>query len=165
VAGANGEGTDWAIYSSLYGSQIVHPAYGVVATVEDVLRFLLLFDPLGERRLHSRAGLRTMTTDQTFGYRGTAEGFPLFKWGAGFALQAGLGDAGIASSGSYGHFGGTGCAGWIDPEYGVSVAFVSNGHAMRGRDEWQERMEEAVSVGVGAVSGLVDRFVGAGLGR
>ncbi len=56
VAGANGEGTDWAIYSSLYGSQIGHPAYGVVATVEDVLRFLLLFDPLGERRLHSMAG-------------------------------------------------------------------------------------------------------------
>jgi CubicO group peptidase (beta-lactamase class C family) len=111
VAGANGEGTDWAIYSSLYGSQIGHPAYGVVATVEDVLRFLLLFDPLGERRLHSRAGLRTMTTDQTFGFRGTAEGYPIFKWGAGFALQAGEGDAGIASLRSYGHFGGPGALG------------------------------------------------------
>jgi CubicO group peptidase (beta-lactamase class C family) len=165
VAGANGEGTDWAIYSSLYGSQIGHPAYGVVATVDDVLRFLLHFDPQGERRLHSRAGLRTMTTDQTFGYRSTAEDYPIFKWGAGFALQAGEGDAGIASSRSYGHLGGTGCAGWIDPEYGVSVAFVSNSHANRGRDEWLERMEEAGNVAVASVTEPVDRSVRAGFGR
>ncbi len=46
---------------------------------------------------------------------------------------------GIASPQSYGHFGGTGCAGWIDPVAGVTVAFVSNSHVMRGRDEWHER--------------------------
>jgi CubicO group peptidase (beta-lactamase class C family) len=151
VAGANGEGTEWAIYSSLYGSQIGHPAYGVVATVDDVLRFLLHFDPRSGRTLHTTAGLRAMTTNQTAWYRSEAEGYPISKWGAGFVLQAGEGDAGIASAGSYGHFGGTGCAGWVDPEFGVTVAFVSNSHVMRGRDEWHERLEEAVNVAIATV--------------
>ena len=152
VAGANGEGTEWAIYSSLYGSQIGHPAYGVVATVSDVLRFLLHFTPNGLPPLHTTAGLRTMTTDQTGGYRSEAAGFPIVKWGAGFALQAGEGVIGIASPESYGHFGGTGCAGWIDPVAGVTVAFVSNSHVMRGRDEWHERLEEAVNVAIAAAT-------------
>jgi CubicO group peptidase (beta-lactamase class C family) len=150
VAGARGEGTDWAIYSSLYGSQIGHPGYGVVATVSDVLRFLLHFTPNGDPPFHSSAALRTMTTDQTGSYRSEAVGFPIFKWGAGFALQAGEGVIGIASPQSYGHFGGTGCAGWIDPVAGVTVAFVSNSHVMRGRDEWHERVEEAVNVAIAA---------------
>jgi CubicO group peptidase (beta-lactamase class C family) len=96
-----------------------------------------------------------MTTDQTGSYRSTAEGYPIFKWGAGFVLQAGEGVIGIGSPQSYGHFGGTGCAGWIDPEAGVAVAFVSNSHVMRGRGEWIERLEEAVNVAiaVGSASG------------
>ena len=165
VAGATGEGTDWAIYSSLYGSQIAHPAYGVVATVDDVLRFLLLFDPQGARQLNSRAGLQTMTTDQTFPYRSTAKRYPISKWGAGFALQAGSGDAGIASIGTYGHAGGTGCVGRIDPSHGVTVAFVSNSHASRDPHEWLERLEEAVNVTIAAVTAPEDRSVRAGFGR
>ena len=157
VAGATGEGTDWAIYSSLYGSQIGHPAYGVVATVADVLRFLLLFDPHGANTIHSAAGLRAMTTNQTGGFRSEAAAYPIAKWAAGFALQEGNGDAGIASEESYGHLGGTGCVGWVDPRYGVTVAFVSNGHGNRGLDEWRERLEEAVNVSVAAATAPAQR--------
>lgn len=152
VAGATGEGTDWAIYSSLYGSQIGHPAYGVMATVSDVLRFLLLFDPHGAQTIHSAAGLRAMTTDQTGAHTGGNAAFPVSKWGAGFMLQDRNGEGGIASPESYGHQGGTGCVGWIDPVYGVTVAFVSNSHGNRGRDEWRDRVEEAVNVSLSAAA-------------
>jgi CubicO group peptidase (beta-lactamase class C family) len=154
VRAATREGTDWAIYSSLYGSQIGHPAYGVTATVADVLRFLLLFDPKGTQTIHSAAGWRAMTTDQTGGYRSEAAAYPISKWCAGFMLQAEIHAGGIASPGSYGHQGGTGCVGWIDPAYGVTVAFVSNSHGLRGRDEWLERVEEAANVALAAATRL-----------
>jgi CubicO group peptidase (beta-lactamase class C family) len=152
VAGATGAGADWAIFSSLYGSQLGHPSYGVTATLPDLLRFLLLFDPYGDRKVHSPAGLQVMTTDATSGFRSKSEGYPIAKWGAGFMLHEGSGNAGIASLQSYGHLGGTGCVGWVDPRHGVSIAFVSNSHADLGMDEWTTRMEEAVNVAIAAAT-------------
>ncbi len=128
IAGAPGTEANMESYSSPYGTQLGHPAYSMVATVSDLLRFLLQFDPHADRRFLSKAGIRTMSTDQTGGYRSEAAGYSISKWGAGFQLQSGWGSTGLGSIESYGHLGGTGCIGWIDPVDAVSVAFVSNQH-------------------------------------
>jgi CubicO group peptidase (beta-lactamase class C family) len=140
IAGAPGTETAMESYSSAYGTRLGHPSYSALATVSDLLRFLLQFDPHAEERFLSKAAVRTMSTDQTFSYHGTAEGYPIAKWGAGFQLQPGWGPTDLGSSGSFGHFGGTGCAGWIDPADAVSVAFVSNQHysAVPGGRGWKE---------------------------
>ena len=115
-------------YSSPSGTRLGHPAYSVMATVSDLLRFLLQFDPHADTQFLSKSGIRTMSTDQTGSYHSEAVGYPISKWGAGFQLQRGWGSTGLGSSESYGHMGGTGCIGWIDPVDAVSVAFVSNQH-------------------------------------
>ncbi len=95
--------------------------------------------------------LRTMTTDQTSATAVPPRTTPAFEWGDGFALQAAQGNA---SPRRCGHFSGTGCAGWIDLEYSITIAFVSNVHANRGRDEWLEHMEEAIDVSIAALTTL-----------
>lgn len=148
VAGPDGEAIDW-------GAQIGHPSYGVAATVSDLLRFLLHFDSNTELRLHSRAGVRTMSTDQTAVFRGDAVGFPIAKWGAGFQLQTGWGDTGLGAIDSFGHMGGTGCVGWISPADAVSVAFVSNRY-YSGDPKARERREAAVNLAIAAATAPVD---------
>jgi CubicO group peptidase (beta-lactamase class C family) len=128
IEGAPGTEMAMESYSSAYGTRLGHPSYSALATVSDLLRFVLQFDPHAEERFLSKAAVRTMSTDQTGSYHGTAEGFPISKWGAGFQLQSGWGSTGLGSRESYGHMGGTGCIGWIDPVDAVSVAFVSNQH-------------------------------------
>ena len=128
IAGAPGTETDMESYSSPYGTQLGHPSYSMLATVSDLLRFLLQFDPYTDQRFLSKTGIRTMSTDQTGSYHSTAEGYPISKWGAGFQLQSGWGSTGLGSRDSFGHMGGTGTIGWIDPVDAVTVAFVSNQH-------------------------------------
>jgi CubicO group peptidase (beta-lactamase class C family) len=154
VAGADGDAIDW-------GAQTAHPAYGVAATVSDLLRFLLHFDRSSELRLHSKAGLRTMSTDQTAVFRGDAPEFPISKWGAGFQLQTGWGDTGLGASDSFGHMGGTGCGGWVSPADAVSVAFVSNRY-WSGDPESRQRREAAINLAIASVTAPVasDRKVG-----
>ncbi len=144
VAGADGTAIDW-------GAQIAHPSYGVAATVSDVLRFLRHFDPTSDLRLHSKAGTRIMTTDQTAIFRGSADGFPIAKWGAGFQLQTGWGDTGLGALDSFGHMGGTGCAAWVSPADAVSVAFVSNRY-WSGDPASRERREQAVNVAIASAT-------------
>jgi CubicO group peptidase (beta-lactamase class C family) len=152
VVGTAGEGTEWAFNGSLSGARIGHPGSGVFATLADLLRFLLLFDPNGPETIHSAAGLRIMTTDQTNVVRIAppmlSPEYPVLKWGAEFMIQGENGEVGLASPESYGHLGGTGCVGWIDPVHRVTVAFVSNSDAGRGWDEWRDRLEEAVNVAI-----------------
>ena len=152
VVGTEGEGTEWALNGSLSGARIGHPAHGVFATLADLLRFLLLFDPSSPEKFHSTAGLRVMTTDQTNVFRSAAPvlsaEYPVSKWGAGFMIQGENGEVGLASPESYGHLGGTGCVGWIDPVHRVTVAFVSNSDVWHGFDEWRDRLEEAVNVAI-----------------
>ncbi len=161
IAGAPGTEASMAHYSSPYGTQLGHPAYSALATVSDLLRFLLQFGPHAEQRFLSTAGNRTMSTDQTGSYHGEAEGYPIARWGAGFQLQSGWGSTGFGSRESFGHFGGTGCAGWIDPVEAVSVAFVSNQHYSASPDgiRWKEM---AVNVAIAAVTAPVqgDRRLG-----
>lgn len=152
ISGAPGTETAMESYSSPYGTQLGHPAYSVMATVSDLLRFLLQFDPHAERRFLSTAAIRTMSTDQTGSYRSEAVGYPISKWGAGFELQSGWGDTGLGPIESYGHLGGTGCVAWIDPVDAVSVAFVSNQHysAVPDGRGWKEI---AANVAIAAVTG------------
>jgi CubicO group peptidase (beta-lactamase class C family) len=140
ISGAPGTEIEMESYSSEYGTQLGHPAYSMVATVSDLLRFLLHFDPHAEQRFLSRAGIRTMSTDQTGSYHSEAPGYPISKWGAGFEVQRGWGDTGLGPAESYGHLGGTGCIGWIDPVDAVTVAFVSNQHYSAAPDGrgWKE---------------------------
>jgi CubicO group peptidase (beta-lactamase class C family) len=79
--------------------------------------------------------------------------------------QGRVAGAGIILIGTYGHAGGTGCVGRIDPAHGVTVAFVSNSHADHGWDEWRDRLEESVNVTIAAVTAPEDRSVHAGSGR
>lgn len=157
VAGSDGAPIDW-------GAQTGHPSYGVAATLPDLLRFLLHFDPQSELRLHSKAGVRTMSTDQTAGYHNTALDFPISKWGAGFQLQSGWGDTGLGALDSFGHFGGTGCAGWINPADAVSVAFVSNRFYL-GDPQARERREVAIDLAIAAATAPVAGDHRVGFGR
>ena len=157
VANVLGEGTDWAHYNSPYGAQTAHPAYGTVATLDDALRFMLLFDPYGKHRIHSDAALAAMTSDQAHAYslffvpRGEPVQ-PIANWGIGFILKDRSADSGIASPESFGHEGASGCVIWCDPRRRVSLAFVSNSHLLGGIDEWTTRMEAAINVCLSAAT-------------
>lgn len=148
VAGAPAADSDGGMYTSRYAIDLAHPAFGAITTVGDLLRFGLHFAPDGPR-IHSRAAVRTMTTDQTPGP--TPGGIPSFEsasaaiaWGIGFMIvSSGRRGAALLSPGSYGHGGASGCALWIDPVERISVAYVSNAHAGLGRLPFTRR-----SVGV-----------------
>jgi CubicO group peptidase (beta-lactamase class C family) len=152
-----GEGTDWAHYNSVYGAQIGHPAYGTVATLGDALRFILLFDPYGAKRIHSGAALAAMTSDQAHAYslfftpRGELVQ-PVANWGIGFILKDRSADSGIASPESFGHEGASGCVLWCDPRQRVSLAFVSYSHLFGGIPEWTSRIDSAIYVALSAAS-------------
>jgi CubicO group peptidase (beta-lactamase class C family) len=156
VANVLGNGTDWAHYNSPYGAQTAHPAYGTVATLADALRYMLLFDPDGARRIHSAAAMAAMTSDQAriqplFGYRPESMQ-RVDAWGIGFILKDRSADSGIASPESFGHEGASGCVIWCDPRRRVSLAFVSNSHLLGGMDEWTTRMEAAINVCLSAAT-------------
>lgn len=156
VVGSLGYGTAGAMYNAPYALDLAHPAFGTVTTVSDLLRFGLLFAPGGETRIHSAAGLRTMTTDQTGGH--AFGGFPgqqgadrPIPWGIGFMLlRPGFGPD-LMSPGSYGHGGASGCYLWIDPLAGVTFAYVSNKHGNTGRIPFTRRMVAATNVTMAAL--------------
>ncbi len=157
VAKVLAEGTDWAHYNSVYGVQTAHPAYGTVATLDDALRFMLLFDPHGARRLHSAAATAAMISDQAHAYSlfftpREAPAQPIANWGLGFILKDRSADSGIASPESFGHEGASGCVIWCDPQQRVSLAFVSNSHLLGGIPEWTARMEAAINVCLSAAT-------------
>ena len=156
ITGAPFEGTDWDHYNSPYGIRTAHPSYGAVATLPDLLRFLLLFDPNAAKHIHSTAAIATMTTDQTHGYEiGATAPRPdgiIPQWGAGFMIKGASGEVGLASPESYGHMGATGCIAWVDPRSRVSLAFVSNSHIRRGYDELLARLEQAVNVALSSAT-------------
>ena len=156
VGNVLGHGTDWAHYNSPYGAQTAHPAYGTVASLGDALRYMLLFDPAGTRRIHSAAAMAAMTSDQArirplFGYRPEPTQ-AIDAWGLGFILKDRSADSGLASPESFGHEGASGCVIWCDPRRKVSLAFVSNSHLLGGMDEWTTRIEAAINVCLSAAT-------------
>ncbi|MFN8442484.1 MAG: serine hydrolase domain-containing protein [Caldilineaceae bacterium] len=147
------EGTEGAMYNSAYALGLAHPAFGVVASAADVVRFALHFAP-GGPRIHSEATVRAMTTVQTGLVRGQpaipALGSPgnIIPWGLGFCLQTehspGIFSE-LASLRSFGHGGASGCQLMVDPEANVVVALVSNTHARSGRETWYPRLQSIVN--------------------
>jgi CubicO group peptidase (beta-lactamase class C family) len=157
VDGPLAAGTDGAMYNSPYALNLAHPAFGTVATASDLMRFGLLFAPSGTTRIHSAAGIRAMTTDQTNGYvaggpGSFSDGVPR-PWGIGFMIkgQAPMGGD-LLSPQSFGHGGATGCTLWIDPVEDVVIAYVSNSHARKGRPPFTERLVRTVNGVLAAVT-------------
>lgn len=145
VVGMLGEGTRWAMYGPEYGLRLAHPAWGVMASLPDLVRFFLFFTPHAPGRLLSRATVAAMTRRQT------AESLGLPGWGLGFEVGGGyFGEVDLFSPAAFGHTGATGCAVWYDPAYDLLVAFVSNRHLNTGRERFILRVA-AVLNGVVAV--------------
>lgn len=157
VAGPLGEGTPGDMYNGEYGLGMAHPAFGVSATVGDLLRFGLLFAPGGRSRVLSEAGIRLMTTDQTGGNTpgsllpdAPAQHTP---WGAGFSVKGNTGMSGdLLSPESFGHGGATGCTLQIDPVADVVIAYVSNKHARTGRPPFTRRQVSVVNTVMSALT-------------
>ena len=143
VEGSLAYGSEGAMYNSPYALALAHPAFGVVATARDLLRFGLLFAPGGQRRLLSDATIRLMTTDHTSllvhdSQRGIYPYRPeLYGLGFGVGGHAGLAAADLASPACFGHTGASGCVLLVDPAADLTIAFVSNRHVRMNPDRWR----------------------------
>ena len=150
VQGSPGIDPDTAMYSSAYALGLAHPAFGVVATLSDLLRFGLLFEPSSRTRIHSRIAVQAMTTDQTGGdFAAEDMVVPtgvIHAWGIGFMIKGRSGYPELVSSESYGHGGGSGCCLWIEPRHGVAIAFVSNRHYNSDPIDFMTRLDQAINV-------------------
>jgi CubicO group peptidase (beta-lactamase class C family) len=154
VRGVMAEDTDGAMYNSPYALSLAHPAFAVVCTLADLIRFALHFTPDGPR-LHSEATVRAMTRLQTGDVPGehpTVMGYGTdahIPWGFGFALQTKQVPAlfsELASFRTFGHGGASGCQLVIDPEPDVAVALLTNTHVLTGRDRWYRRLQSIINM-------------------
>ncbi len=157
VAGAFAEGTEGAMYNSVYARDLAHPAFGTVASLRDLLAFGLLFAPGSPRRLLSRAGTAAMVTDQTGSdlpgeVIRPATGV-IHPWGVGFMIKGRSGYPELASAGSHGHAGASGCSLWIDPAADVVIAFVSNRHLNADPDELFTRLDRVHNTVMAGMTG------------
>ena len=162
VRGVQAEGTPGAMYNTPYALNLAHPAFGVVASADDLMRFGLNFAPTGPRFL-SEATVRAMTIDQTGGRclgwapalgPQSAPAYPV-AWGLGFYFQqvespGVFGD--LLSFGAYGHGGASGCQLVIDPKADLVIALVSNCHARTGRERWSYRLRSTINRVVAGLS-------------
>jgi CubicO group peptidase (beta-lactamase class C family) len=161
VVGALAEGTDGAMYNSPYALALAHPAFGVVASARDLLRFGQVFAPDGPRRILSEATIRVMTTDQTAdlpadGPRTIYPHVPE-RYGIGFGVSGLVGAPGsdLLSPEAFGHDGASGCILLTDPRFGLTLALTSNRHARSGRDRWVYRLSAVVN---GVLAALTTRL-------
>lgn len=147
VVGGLGDGEPWAMYGATYGLRLGHPAWGVVATLRDLVRFFTHFTPHVPEKLLSGASIAAMTRRQT------PESLGLPGWGYGFEVGGGyFGEADLLSARCFGHTGATGCTVWYDAEYDLLVAFVSNRHMNTGRQQFLRRIASVVNGVVAAVT-------------
>jgi CubicO group peptidase (beta-lactamase class C family) len=147
VRGVLAEGTDGAMYNSAYGLSLAHPAFGVVSSLRDMLRFAAHFAP-GGPRIHRDTSVAMLTTPQP-----ELRGFhPLWPelgqdvplgWGLTFEVQT---DAvpgtlsNLASVGSFGHPGASGCRIVVDPATATTVVVLTNTHLRTGLVPWRTRL-------------------------
>jgi CubicO group peptidase (beta-lactamase class C family) len=153
VRGGFAEGTDGAMYNSAYSRSLGHPAFGVAASLRDMVRFGSHFAP-GGPRIHAEATVRAMTRSQTGGVPGhhpANQGWPdgaCIPWGYGFELQTEQVPAvfsELASFETFGHGGATGCHLVIDPVADLVVVVVANTHINTGRDRWLARQQSILN--------------------
>ncbi len=156
VSGSLGAGTDGAMYSSDYAHDLAHPAFGVVASAADLLRFGLLFASGDGGGVLARATVLRMTRDQNPGHvPGSAyesDASEPHAWGLGFLIKGASGfGPDLASPLSFGHDGGSGCAMWLDPVHEVGYAVVSNRHMLTDLTAFRYRLK---SVGNAVLAGM-----------
>ncbi len=146
-------GTSGAMYNSAHARQLPHPAFAVVATAQDLIKFALHFAP-GGPRIHAEATVRAMTRDQTGGTPGfhpTMKGFVTdlrVPWGFGFSKQTSSMPAlfsELASPETFGHGGASGCQLVIDPAQDLTMAILSNTHVREGRELWYSRLQSVIN--------------------
>jgi CubicO group peptidase (beta-lactamase class C family) len=149
VPGSFGWGTDGSMYNSPYALRLGHPAFGVVASLNDLLHFGLLFargGTLADRRVLAPATVSAMTSNHT-----TQPGMP--PRGLGFMLNpsaTAMGD--LLSPSSYGHGGASGCTLVVDPDAGVTIAFVSNRHVNAAPETFYRRISIPINLVLAALT-------------
>lgn len=147
VRGVLAEGTDGAMYNSRYGLSLGHPAFGIVSSLRDMLRFLAPFTP-GGPRLYRETTMALLTTAQE-GLRGHHPLWPelgddvAVGWGLTFEVQTGAVPgtlSHLASAGSFGHPGASGCRIVVDPATATTVVVLTNTHLRTGLVPWRTRL-------------------------
>jgi CubicO group peptidase (beta-lactamase class C family) len=169
VRGPLAEGTPGAMYNSRYARGLAHPAFAVMSTLSDLMRFTAHFAP-GGPRIHTELTVRAMTSDQTgcvTGSHPALSGLPeptRVAWGLGFMLQTPhlpslFSD--FASAHSFGHGGASGCMIVVDPEHDLCIVILSNAHLNLGRDMWFRRLQLLINASFvqfgsfGAITGKI----------
>ena len=153
-------GTEGAMYNSPYALALAHPAFGVVASVRDLLRFGLLFAPGGAQRILSEATIQVMTTERTGGMilDSGRQIYPFRPepYGLGFCVGGHIDECGddLLSAASFGHDGASGCVLLIDPVVDLTIACVSNRHVRIDPDRWRFRLASLIN---GVVAALTRR--------
>jgi CubicO group peptidase (beta-lactamase class C family) len=147
------ENTDGAMYNSRYARGLAHPAFGVVASASDLVKFALHFMP-NHKQIHSSLTVKAMTSDQTGGVPGlhpSMKGYPenaRVPWGFGWSVQTaalpGLFSE-LVSPRAFGHGGASGCQLVCDPETETVVAILTNTHLRVGRDPWYARLQSIIN--------------------
>jgi CubicO group peptidase (beta-lactamase class C family) len=148
VRGCLADGTDGAMYNSAYGLSLGHPAFGVVSSLPDLLRFGSAFAP-GGRRIHHARSVELMTTPQN-----DLPGIHVIRpwlgevvpgWGIGFEVQTETVPNTFsrhASMGAFGHGGASGCRLVVDPASGLVVVVLTNTHMLTGLESWMARLDD-----------------------
>ncbi len=154
-------GTDGAMYNSTYARTLAHPAFGVIASVRDLMHFGQLFSPSG-KPIHTRATIAAMTRDQT---GGVITGQPAavrvsegahVPWGLAFYVQAPTVPgvfSDLTPDGTFGHGGASGCQLVIDPINDIVMAVTSNTHVLTGRERWRYRLQTIMNAAYASVVG------------
>jgi CubicO group peptidase (beta-lactamase class C family) len=146
-------GTEGAMYNSSYARGLAHPAFGIVATASDLVKFALHFMP-NHKQIHSSLTVKAMTSDQTGGVPGLHPSMKGYSedarvpWGFGWSVQTaalpGLFSE-LISTRAFGHGGASGCQLVCDPETETVVAILTNTHLRVGRDPWYARLQSIIN--------------------
>ncbi|MEO8273654.1 MAG: serine hydrolase domain-containing protein [Chloroflexota bacterium] len=148
VRGVLAEGTDGAMYNSAYGLALGHPAFGVVSSLRDMLRFAAHFAP-GGPRIHREASIALLSTPQA-DLHGCHPLWPelgddvAIGWGLAFEVQIDGAPATLsrnASIGAFGHPGASGCRIIVDPATATIVVVLTNSHLHGGLAAWRTRLD------------------------
>jgi CubicO group peptidase (beta-lactamase class C family) len=148
VRGVLAEGTDGAMYNSAYGLSLAHPAFGVVSSLRDMLRFAAHFAP-GGPRIHRDATVSLLTTPQA-DLRGHHPLWPELGddveigWGLTFEVQTGALPVTLsrhAAPGAFGHPGASGCRVVVDPATRTIAVVLTNTHLRTGLVAWRTRLD------------------------
>lgn len=151
VRGVFAEGTDGAMYNSAYGLALGHPAFGVVSSLRDVLRFAAHFAP-GGPRIH-RVTTVSLLTEPQADLHGQHPLWPELGedveigWGLTFEVQTGAAPATLSrhvGPGAFGHPGASGCRVVVDPATRTIAVVLTNAHILTGLVPWRTRLDALV---------------------